>query len=106
MTSASASLHYAERLRAAGRPVARFELDGAGHALLDQPFLWHRFAVTVPLGLVGDRELPAAVVSALCGPVGSGRTPRCRWPASQHADPGSDGSDALTSVTLKSLLAT
>ncbi len=65
MTSASASLLYAERLRAGGATVARFELDGAGHALLDKPFLWHRFAVTVPLGLVGDRPLPDAVAAAL-----------------------------------------
>jgi alpha-beta hydrolase superfamily lysophospholipase len=65
MTSAPASLRYAERLRAAGATVARFELDGGGHALLNRPLLWHRFAVRVPLGLVGDRELPAAVREAL-----------------------------------------
>jgi pimeloyl-ACP methyl ester carboxylesterase len=70
MTSAPASLLYAERLRAAGARVARFELDGAGHALLGKPFLWHRFAVSVPLGLVGDRDLPAAV-SAAFTPEGS-----------------------------------
>jgi alpha-beta hydrolase superfamily lysophospholipase len=68
MTSAPASLRYAERLRAAGAAVARFELDGAGHTLLDKPFLWHRFAVTVPLGLVGDRDLPPAVSAALTRP--------------------------------------
>ena len=60
-TSAPASLLYAERLRAAGAAVTRFELAGAGHALLGKPFLWHRFAVAVSLGLVGDRDLPPAV---------------------------------------------
>jgi alpha-beta hydrolase superfamily lysophospholipase len=65
MTSAAASLLYAERLRAAGAQVARFELAGAGHALLDRPLLWHRFAVEVSLGLVGDRDLPASVQAAL-----------------------------------------
>jgi acetyl esterase/lipase len=64
MTSAPASLLYAERLRASGAAVARFELAGARHALLDKPVLWHRFAVAVTLGLVGDRELPAAVRAA------------------------------------------
>lgn len=64
MTSAPASLLYAERLRASGAQVARFELEGAGHSLLDRPLLWHRFAVEVPLGLVGDRDLPSAVSAA------------------------------------------
>ncbi len=64
MTSAPASLQYAERLRASGAAVARFELEGAGHSLLARPFLWHRFAVGVPLGLVGDRDLPPSVVAA------------------------------------------
>jgi alpha-beta hydrolase superfamily lysophospholipase len=71
MTSAPASLVYAQRLRASGAAVARFELEGAKHSLLDQPLLWHRFAVAVPLGLVGDRELPAAVTAAFT-PTGSG----------------------------------
>jgi alpha-beta hydrolase superfamily lysophospholipase len=64
MTSAPASLQYAERLRAAGTHVARFELAGAGHALLDRPWLWHRFAVDVSLGLAGDRGLPPGVEAA------------------------------------------
>lgn len=64
MTSAPGSLLYAERLRASGARIARFELEGAGHSLLDRPFLWHRFAVSVTLGLVGDRDLPAAVSAA------------------------------------------
>ncbi len=69
MTSAPASLLYAERLRAAGARVARFELQGGGHSLLNHPFLWHRFAVSVTLGLVGDRDLPPAL-SAAFAPAG------------------------------------
>jgi dienelactone hydrolase len=64
MTSAPASLQYAERLRASGARVARFELAGAGHALLDRPWLWHRFAVDVSLGLASDRPLPPIVEAA------------------------------------------
>ncbi|MEJ7628598.1 MAG: hypothetical protein WKF54_03305 [Nocardioidaceae bacterium] len=68
MTSAPASLRYAQRLRASGAAVVRFELSGGKHALLDQPLLWHRFAVTVTLGLVGDGPLPGAVTAALRRP--------------------------------------
>lgn len=64
MTSAPASLLYAERLRASGAQVARFELEGAGHSMLARPLLWHRFAVAVTLGLAGDRELLPAVAAA------------------------------------------
>jgi acetyl esterase/lipase len=69
-TSAPASLLYAERLRAAGAAVARFELAGAGHALLCKAVRWHRFAVSVALGLAGDRQLPPAVRAAF-GPEAS-----------------------------------
>lgn len=68
MTSAPASLRYAARLRASGAAVVRFELAGGKHALLNQPVLWHRFAVGVSLGLAGDRQLPAAIVDALRRP--------------------------------------
>lgn len=64
-TSAAGSLNYARRLRAAGSSVARFELVGGRHALLDRPWLWHRFAVEVSLGLAGDGSLPASVTAAL-----------------------------------------
>ena len=57
-TSAPLSLAYAERLRAQGAAVARFELPDAKHALLDKPRLWRRFAVRTTLGLVGDRPAP------------------------------------------------
>lgn len=69
-TSAAASLGYAQRLRTEGGAVARFELAGGRHALLDQPRLWHRFAVQVSLGLVGDAALPPTVAAAL-GDTGS-----------------------------------
>lgn len=71
MTSAALSKVYARRLRAAGAAVARFEFPRAGHALLDNPTLWHRFAVRTTLGLVGDGELPPAIAAALsdAGPV-------------------------------------
>ena len=65
MTSAPLSKVYAQRLRAAGSLAARFEFPGAGHALLDDPVLWHRFAVRTTLGLVGDGALPAAIAAAL-----------------------------------------
>jgi pimeloyl-ACP methyl ester carboxylesterase len=64
MTSPALSRRYAERLRAAGGTVARFEFRDAKHALLDSPGLWHRFAVRTTLGLVGDRQLPAGVAAA------------------------------------------
>jgi dienelactone hydrolase len=65
MTSPTLSKVYAQRLRAAGAAVARFEFPDAKHALLDSPGLWHRFAVQTTLGLVGDRPLPAGVATAL-----------------------------------------
>jgi acetyl esterase/lipase len=65
MTSAALSKVYARRLHAAGAAVARFEFPGAGHALLDDPVLWHRFAVRTTLGLVGDGPLPPAIEAAL-----------------------------------------
>ncbi|MBA2561025.1 MAG: alpha/beta fold hydrolase [Propionibacteriales bacterium] len=65
MTSPPLSKIYAMRLRAAGNQVARFEFEGGKHALLDQPVLWHQFAVRTTLGLVGDRALPPAIASAL-----------------------------------------
>ncbi len=64
-TSPTASLNYAQRLRAAGASAARFELAGGRHSLLENAVLWHRFAVGVSLGLLGDGELPAAVAAAL-----------------------------------------
>jgi predicted alpha/beta-hydrolase family hydrolase len=65
MTSPALSLAYAERLRAASGHVARFELVGGKHALLDQSRLWRRFAVRTTLGLVGQAPLPPAVAAAL-----------------------------------------
>ncbi len=65
MTSPPLSMSYAMRLRAAGSQVARFEFAGGKHALLDQPALWHRFAVRTTLGLVGDHPLPPAIEAAL-----------------------------------------
>ncbi len=65
MTSAPLSKAYAARLRAAGLRVARFELDGARHAMLDEASLWRRFAVATSLGLVGDRPLPPGTAAAL-----------------------------------------
>lgn len=68
MASAPASLRYATRLRAAGAAVVRFELAGAKHSMLNHPALWHRFAVTVSLGLVGDGPLPTPIIAALRRP--------------------------------------
>lgn len=65
MTSSPLSKQYAERLRRDGRAVARFELPGARHALMDRPRLWHDFAVRTTLGLVGDGPLPRGVAEAL-----------------------------------------
>lgn len=65
VTSSAASAAYAERLRADGSAVARFELLHGRHALLDDPRLWHRFAVLTTLGLAGDRPLPVGVTRAL-----------------------------------------
>lgn len=65
LTSALLSRAYAQRLREAGQSVARFELPGGRHALLDRPTLWHAFAVRTTLGLVGDRPLPPRVASGL-----------------------------------------
>jgi len=72
MTSAPLSKRYAARLRAAGARTARFEFEGAKHAMLDQPSLWRRFATSTSLGLVGDRPLPVGVERALgpSGPMG------------------------------------
>jgi predicted alpha/beta-hydrolase family hydrolase len=69
MTSAPLSQRYAQRLRETGQSVARFELSGARHALLDRPWLWHAFAVGTTLGLVGDEPLPRRVADALADPV-------------------------------------
>jgi dienelactone hydrolase len=63
-TSAPLSLEYARRLRAAGGRVARFDLPGARHAMLDHPALWRRLAVGTTLGLVGAAHLPPAVAAA------------------------------------------
>jgi dienelactone hydrolase len=68
MTSPPLSLEYARRLRAAGGRVARFEMAGARHALLDRPSLWRRFAVSTALGLVGAVPLPPVVAAALARP--------------------------------------
>lgn len=70
-TSAPLSLTYAERLRAAGGRVARFEVTGGKHALVDHAGLWRRFAVSTSLGLVGDTRLTAPVSSALDSSTGS-----------------------------------
>lgn len=83
-TSGPASLRYAERLRAAGAAVVRFEQDGGRHALLDSPRLWHRFATEVSLGLCDDGPLPPAVAAAF-----GAQQPALRLP--------------LTSVTAKGL---
>jgi dienelactone hydrolase len=64
MTSAPLSLEYARRLRAAGGRVARFELPGAKHAMLNQPTRWRRLAVSSALGLVGAAPLPPAISAA------------------------------------------
>lgn len=69
MTSPPLSKAYAMRLRTAGSPVARFEFEGAKHALLDSPALWHHFAVRTTLGLVGDRPMPPAIAAALADEV-------------------------------------
>lgn len=71
-TSAAGSLDYARRLRAAGAAVARFELDGGAHALLQRPAVWRRFAVSVSLGLSNDAALPTAVMAALQGQADAG----------------------------------
>ncbi len=65
MTSAALSKVYTRRLRAAGAAAARFEFPGAGHAMLNDPVLWHRFAVRTTLGLIGDGPLPSAIAAAL-----------------------------------------
>jgi pimeloyl-ACP methyl ester carboxylesterase len=67
VTSPALSAAYARRLQHAGASIARFELAAGGHALLDRPALWHRFAVRTTLGLVGDLDLPAGVARALAG---------------------------------------
>lgn len=64
-TSAAGSLGYAQRLRAAGASVARLELSGGRHALLEKARLWHGLAVEVSLGLAGDAALPPVVAAAL-----------------------------------------
>lgn len=64
-TSPVLSASYAQRLRLAGALVARYEQADGGHALLDQPRLWHRFAVRTTLGLASDRPLPDGVRRAL-----------------------------------------
>ncbi len=65
MTSSPLSREYAARMRAAGHRVARFELPGARHALLDRPGLWRSFAVRTTLGLVDDAPMPPGVAAAL-----------------------------------------
>ena len=65
MTSSPLSREYAARMRAAGHQVARFELPGARHALLDRPRLWRSFAVRTTLGLVGDGPMPPGVEASL-----------------------------------------
>jgi alpha-beta hydrolase superfamily lysophospholipase len=67
-TSAELSLEYARRLRAAGGRIARFEVRGSRHAMLDQPGRWRRFAVGATLGLVGAVPLPSAVAAAFARP--------------------------------------
>lgn len=64
-TSAAESLDFARRLRARGSHVAYLSQTGGRHALLDDPWLWHRFAVRTTLGLVADRAAPGAVRRAL-----------------------------------------
>ncbi|MGI8433860.1 MAG: alpha/beta hydrolase [Nocardioidaceae bacterium] len=65
VTSAQASLAYAQRLRGTGALVARFELPGAGHGMLESAGLWRRFAVSTALGLVDEATLPPTVLAAL-----------------------------------------
>lgn len=68
MTSAPLSLEYALRLRGAGARVARFELPGAKHAMLNRPGLWRRLAVASALGMVGAAPLPAVIAAAFDSP--------------------------------------
>lgn len=75
MTSSPLSRLYAERMRHTGHQVARFELPGARHAMLDRPALWHQFSVRTTLGLVGDGPLPPGVEIAL-RQTGTGRFDR------------------------------
>ncbi len=65
MTSSPLSREYAERLRRMGHTVARFELPGAKHALLDRSGLWRDFAARTTLGLLEDGPLPRGVDAAL-----------------------------------------
>lgn len=67
MTSAAMSLAYAERLRAQGNSVARFELPNGKHALLDRSNVWRRFATRTTLGLVGDGSVPDPVIRQFSG---------------------------------------
>jgi hypothetical protein len=66
-TSPAESLAFAGRLREQGGRVAYLSQAGGRHALLDEPWLWHRFAVRTSLGLVGERPFPEAVRRGLDG---------------------------------------
>ena len=57
-TSPVESLDFARRLRDRGDQVAYVEQPGGRHALVDEFWDWHRFAVRTSLGLVGDRPPP------------------------------------------------
>jgi pimeloyl-ACP methyl ester carboxylesterase len=81
-TSPALSLAYAERLRAASGRVARFELAGGKHSLLDHSGLWRRFAVRTTLGLVGQDPLPPAIATALASVSDDLRTPLAEGVAS------------------------
>ncbi|MFG2194520.1 alpha/beta hydrolase [Streptomyces sp. NPDC048639] len=55
----------AERARAAGAPVCRFEIRGSDHAMLRHAAQWHRLTTRLTTGLLGIDELPLSVGAAL-----------------------------------------
>jgi alpha-beta hydrolase superfamily lysophospholipase len=67
ITSPTASLAYARRLRQRGDAVAYLPQVGGRHALLDHPRAWHRLAVGAPLAMLGERRWAAALEAQFRG---------------------------------------
>jgi dienelactone hydrolase len=71
ITSPAESLRMAERARAAGAQVARYEIPGGDHAMLRRAGLWHDLTARAVHGLLGFAPLPPGADAAFALPAGS-----------------------------------
>jgi acetyl esterase/lipase len=75
-TDPAASLAYAERAKAAGVRICRFDLPGAGHFMLVRLRDWNALVRRFVLGVTGLEPLERAIADALAQPAPYGLTAR------------------------------